>query len=225
MRQHDVRFTYYPIDISANVISLLDLRLSSSLPGIKIKGLNGDYFDMLDKLKTMSSRFKLVLFLGSSIGNIPLRDTTSFFRELHSHLLPGDILLTGFDLKKDPATILAAYNDKGGITRRFNLNLLERINRSFAADFNVNGFEHRPVYHDDTGACESYLESLDKQAVRIGNEKILFSKGEHIFMEVSQKYTVAQTDEIAVASGFKVLEHFYDSKRWFMDAVWQIPML
>lgn len=222
-QQHQVGFTYYPIDISSNVISLLNERVSLRLPGTRIVGLNGDYFDMLDKLKTMSSRPKLVLFLGSSIGNIPLKDTISFFRELHSHLLPGDLLLTGFDLKKDPATILAAYNDKGGITRRFNLNLLQRINNTFGADFNVNGFEHRPVYHDDTGACESYLESLEKQAVRIGEEQILFSKGEQIHMEVSQKYTATQTDEIAVASGFKVLHHFFDSRHWFLDAIWQIP--
>jgi dimethylhistidine N-methyltransferase len=224
LQKHNIQFTYYPIDISSNVIALLDGRVSARLPGLKLKGLNGDYFDMLDKLKTISARFKVVLFLGSSIGNIPLDETVAFFRQIHSHLLPGDLLLTGFDLKKDPGTILAAYNDREGLTRRFNLNLLERINKTFGADFKIERFAHRPVYHEDSGACESYLESLEEQTVHIGNETIHFNKGEQVYMEVSQKFTVQQTDEIGAASGFTVLNHFCDSKKWFLDALWQIPM-
>ncbi len=220
---HNPRFTYFPIDISANTIAQVDTRVKARVPNIKIQGLNGDYFDMLDEMKRLSSRFKVVLFLGSSIGNIPLEHTVEFFKELHTHLLPGDLLLTGFDLVKDPQTILAAYNDRSGITRRFNLNLLDRINKSLGADFDTNNFEHSPVYCSDTQACKSYLESLADQTVQIAGESISFQKGERIYMEVSQKYTVEQTDEIATAAGFQPLQHFYDSKMWFLDALWQIP--
>ena len=126
MNKH-VDFTYYPIDISSNIIDHLGKTLPVALPGIRVQGLNGDYFDMLEEVKDISSRNKVVLFLGSSIGNIPLENTADFFKSLKAHLLPGDLVLTGFDLKKDPAVILAAYNDKAGVTRRFNLNLLQRI--------------------------------------------------------------------------------------------------
>ncbi len=218
----NVDFTYYPIDISTNIISQLNEKLPLQVPGLKIHGLNGDYLGMLDELKEISTRNKVVLFLGSSIGNRPLEETDEFYKVLVSHLLPGDLVLTGFDLKKDAATILAAYNDKEGITRRFNLNLLQRINDTLDADFDLKQFEHKPEYSEQTGACRSYLASRKPQRVRIGEVGwIHFMEGEQIFMEISQKYTVQQTDDIAQATGFAVVHHFYDSKEWFLDALWQ----
>ena len=215
-------FTYYPIDISSNIIDLLHKTLPEKLPGIKVHGLNGEYFAMLEQLKDISSRNKVVLFLGSSIGNIPLEETVGFFYALTMHLIPGDLVLTGFDLKKDPKLISAAYNDSGGITKRFNLNLLKRINTTFDADFDIVQFEHCPVYNEQTGACKSYLTSLKVQDVHIGGAgPVHFNKGEQIFMEISQKYTVQQTDDIAEAAGFTVLQHFYDNNQWFLDSLWQ----
>ncbi|MBS1689226.1 MAG: L-histidine N(alpha)-methyltransferase [Bacteroidetes bacterium] len=222
MVSQGIDFTYYPIDISGNVISNLTKNLPAKIPGLILHGLNGDYFDMLDELKLMSDRNKVVLFLGSSIGNINLEDTEDFFRLLRSHLLPGDMVLIGFDLKKDPQIILAAYNDKEGITKRFNLNLLKRINKDLDADFDITAFEHKPVYDAETGACKSYLVSSKNQSVRIGEVgRIQFNKGESIYMEISQKYTVAQTDTFAINSGFKPVHHFFDSKNWFLDTLWQ----
>jgi L-histidine N-alpha-methyltransferase len=173
-------------------------------------------------LKSTSARNKVVLFLGSSIGNIPVEEAAAFFTALKAHLLPGDLVLTGFDLRKDPALILAAYNDRGGITKRFNLNLLQRINTTFNADFDLAKFEHAPVYNEETGACKSFLKSLADQQVHIGDAGIVhFTEGEQIFMEISQKYTVQQTDDIAASAGFTVVQHFYDSRKWFLDALWQ----
>jgi len=220
--RHEVDFTYYPIDISRNIIAYLNKKLPALLPGIKVHGLNGEYFDKLEGLKEIITRNKVVLFLGSSIGNITLDNTVEFFKQLRSHLVPGDLILTGFDLKKDPRIVLAAYNDAAGITRRFNLNLLQRINTALDADFDLSQFAHRPVYNEETGACRSYLESLKTQRVRIGEVGwIYFREGEQIFMEISQKYTALQTDEFAIASGFTPVRHFYDSKKWFLDALWQ----
>lgn len=215
-------YTYYPIDISTGIITRLNTELPAKLPGLHVHGLNGEYFAMLDQMKAISSRNKVVLFLGSSIGNIPLEETADFFLALKSHLVPGDLVLTGFDLKKDPELIAAAYNDKEGITRRFNLNLLKRINATFGANFDLDRFEHRPEYNEQTGACKSYLESLADQDVRIGDAgDVHFRRGEKIFMEISQKYSVQQTDDVAAAAGFTVVRHFYDSKNWFLDALWQ----
>ena len=216
-----VLFTYYPVDISTDVISLLHRELPRRLPNLKIQGLNGEYFTMLTKAKTLSDRIKVVLFLGSNIGNISLQDATIFCRQLRDNLVPGDLLLIGFDLQKNPQTILNAYNDRDGFTRQFNINLLERINKDLSGNFDVNQFLHFPTYDPGTGACKSYLVSLQDQQVEVADHSFNFHKYESIFMEVSQKYTIGQIEELAVSSGFKTTNHFFDSKNWFVDAVWE----
>jgi len=214
-------FSYLPIDISENVISYLNMTLPVTLPGLKVTGLNGDYFNMLKKAASLSKRRKVVLFLGSNVGNMPVSEAENFCKQLRNHLSSGDMLLVGIDLKKNPKTILAAYNDKDGITKRFNLNLLERMNRELGADFDVTKFEHYPTYDPETGACKSYLISLEDQQVKIrGKETICFAKDEYIYMEISQKYNVIQTNQMAAGAGFKPLNIFFDSKKWFIDAVW-----
>jgi len=213
-------FTYMPIDISDNVISYLNITLPVTLPGIRINGLNGEYFAMLTKAAAVSDRRKVILFLGSNIGNMPVADAINFSKELRKHLNEGDMALIGFDLKKNPATILAAYNDKGGITRRFNLNLLNRINRELGGNFDVEKFDHYPTYDPESGACKSYLVSQQDQIVNIADKHIHFQKDEYIYMEISQKFTVSQTGHMAEKSGFKPLELFFDNKNWFMDAIW-----
>jgi uncharacterized SAM-dependent methyltransferase len=218
-------FTYFPIDISGNVINSLKKDLPAKIPGLRIKGLNGEYLAMLEELKQDSAKNKAILFLGSNIGNIAIDENIAFFKAIKNKLRPGDLLLTGFDLKKDPKIILDAYNDAAGITRRFNLNLLKRINNYLNADFDISRFAHCPEYNAETGACKSYLVSLVNQQVSIGESGIInFSEGEKIFMEISQKYTVAQTEEIAIGAGFVPIKHFQDSKGWFLDALWQYPL-
>jgi L-histidine Nalpha-methyltransferase len=219
--EQKANFTYLPIDISENVISYLNITLPVTLPGLKMNGLNGEYFNMLKKASTMSDRRKVVLFLGSNIGNMPADFATGFCKNLRDHLSVGDMLLIGMDLKKNPKTVLAAYNDKGGITKRFNLNLLERINREIDGDFAINKFEHYPTYDPETGACKSYLISIEDQTVTIGKEKVMFLKDEYIYMEISQKFTVLQAEQMASNAGFKPANLFFDSKKWFLDAIWK----
>jgi L-histidine N-alpha-methyltransferase len=214
-------FSYLPIDISSNVISYLNITLPVTLPGLQMNGLNGEYFDMLTKAASISNKRKVVMFLGSNIGNMPVDVAEKFCQDLRNHLSPGDMLLIGIDLKKNPATVLAAYNDKKGITKRFNLNLLHRINNDFNANFKLDQFDHYPTYDPETGACKSYLVSLKDQDVRInGMETIHFDKDEYIFMEISQKFTIQQIDAMAAKASFKPVDHFFDSKKWFTDAIW-----
>jgi L-histidine Nalpha-methyltransferase len=213
-------FTYLPIDISENVISYLNITLPVTLPGLQMTGLNGEYFAMLEKAASLSNKRKVVMFLGSNIGNMPVPEAESFCRELREHLSPGDLLLIGFDLKKNPKTVLAAYNDKEGITKRFNLNLLERINRELNGSFDSSQFEHFPTYNPETGACKSYLVSLRDQNVKISCETIHFSENEIIDMEISQKFTVEQIDQMALNASFKAVNHFFDNKKWFTDVIW-----
>jgi uncharacterized SAM-dependent methyltransferase len=175
---------------------------------------------MLKQAASTSHKRKVVLFLGSNIGNMPVDKATDFCKELRDHLSPGDMVLIGIDLKKSPKTVLAAYNDKEGITKRFNLNLLERINRELNADFNLAKFDHYPTYDPETGSCKSYLISMEDQEVNINGEIVSFLKDEYIYMEISQKFTVLQTNQMAKKAGFRPANQFFDSKKWFIDAIW-----
>lgn len=217
----NIKFTYFPVDISQNVINLLNTELRQKMPSLQFHGLNGDYFSMLEKAKTLSDKIKVVLFLGGNIGNIEIEKAPDFCRFLRGHLVAGDLVLIGFDLKKNPQLILDAYNDKAGYTRNFNLNLLTRINRELDADFNVEHFQHYPTYDPATGTCKSYLISTQEQQVHLCKETIHFAEGETVHTEISQKYTVAQTEALAKESGFIPVKYFYDSRKWFLDAVWR----
>ncbi|HXS56008.1 MAG TPA: L-histidine N(alpha)-methyltransferase [Hanamia sp.] len=214
--------TYFPIDISDNIIRLLTETIPVSIPGISIHGLNGEYFEMLSRAATLTKNKKLVLFLGANIGNFRHDATPAFCKKLRSLLSKDDVVIIGFDLKKNPKKILAAYNDASGYTREFNLNLLRRINRELNANFDLKSFEHYATYDPDSGACKSYLVSLKKQQVCMGeNCEINFEKDETIFMEISQKYSAVQIDALARESGFTPTVNFFDSNRYFVDVIWK----
>jgi L-histidine N-alpha-methyltransferase len=220
--QKQVDFNYVPIDISGHVINYLNETLPQTLPSLQLNGLTGEYFDMLKQAAELSSRRKVVLFLGSNIGNMPVEDAEGFCKEMRRHLTSGDSVLIGVDLKKNPKTVLAAYNDAKGFTGQFNLNLLTRINNELQANFNLEQFEHYPTYDPETGSCKSYLISLSNQEVQLCNENISFAQDEYIYMEISQKYTVEQTNQMAGQTGFKPVHQFLDSKGWFLDAIWNV---
>lgn len=215
-------FNYMPIDISSNILSVLDSRLKEELPELNITLLEGEYFKMLEKAASLSSRRKVVLFLGSNIGNMEKSEALSFCRSLNGYLSQGDIVVMGIDLKKNPQIILDAYNDKAGITAAFNLNLLMRINRELDADFNADRFAHYQTYDPLKGSCRSYLISLEKQNVIIDGQRFNFQKDELIDMELSQKYSLSETEELAEKSGFEIISHIMDSKSWFTDTVWKV---
>ena len=220
--RQNVTFTYMPIDISATMIDHLENTLSDKITGLKVKGLNGEYFKMLKHANQISKKKKVILFLGGNIGNFEVAEANEFCSQLKSYLQPEDLVLIGFDLKKHPRIIRAAYNDKEGLTKEFNLNLLRRINRELGADFVTTQFEHYPSYDPATGECRSYLISLKDQVVHLADQEIYFKENEFISMEISQKYSVEETDAMALQAGFVPVKHFLDSKQWFLDAVWQV---
>ena len=221
LQKERAAFTYYPIDISSQVIGWLEDKLPATLPGIRMQGLNGDYLEKMHQLNTFSPNRKIVLFMGANIGNMNIQQATHFCRQLRDNLQPGDLLLIGFDLKKHPRTVLDAYNDRQGITRAFNLNLLRRINRELGGDFDLDQFDHYPVYDPVSGACKSYLISLKAQEVHIGDKTVSFRENEAIHMEISQKYTLEETELLAMQSEFEPVHTFLDSKKWFADVLWQ----
>lgn len=215
-------FTYMPIDISGNILNVLNDKLKNKLPELEVVCLEGEYFEMLDKASSLSSKRKVVLFLGGNIGNMNWEEAESFCASLQNNLSKRDMVLIGFDLMKNPHTILNAYNDKAGITASFNLNLLTRINRDLGANFNIQNFQHYQTYDPVSGACRSYLVSLKNQEVLIGNDKICFVENELIDMEVSQKFSDKMIKELVEKSGFKVVGEIKDSKGWFVDSVLEV---
>ncbi|TAM95166.1 MAG: L-histidine N(alpha)-methyltransferase [Chitinophagaceae bacterium] len=214
--------TYYPVDISANIIQLLEENIPKDIVGLKVKGFHGEYIEMLRNIRQFSNKRKIIFFLGSNVGNYRPDQAIRFCCEMHECMNAGDLLLIGFDLKKNPQVILDAYSDKQGLTKDFNLNLLTRINRELGGNFKLGNFDHYAMYDPVSGACKSFLVSLKNQQVKMGSDfSADFSPNEIIQMEISQKYSIEAIDVLAERSGFKVLGKFYDSKKWFTDCLWQ----
>lgn len=216
--QGKANFTYMPIDISQHALDELSKRLAKEVPNIKVTPLQGDYFSVLGDIQS-SSNCKVILFLGSNIGNMLDHNARRFISQLSDRMNAKDKLLLGVDLKKDPSIILPAYNDAQGITKAFNLNLLTRINKELGGNFDINQFDHRPRYNEEAGMAESYIESLADQDVTIeatGNT-YHFNKGERIHMEISRKYDDATVNDIISDTGLYIKHKFTDSKNYYAD--------
>ncbi len=222
--QQDASFEYLPIDISGEAVIRLTQMMQQRLPSLDIHGKTGDYFEMMDHINQHDHHKKILMFLGSNIGNFNIAESISFLQKLHGVMQKGDMLFIGFDLKKEPKLILDAYNDSRGHTAAFNLNLLQRMNDELGADFNFGHFKHREEYDPETGTAKSFLISLKKQTVSISklNITILFNKDEKIFMEMSQKYDLPMINDLAANSGFKVAKNFFDSRKYFVNSLWEV---
>ncbi len=219
---NDVR--YVPIDISEKSMERLVRAMGRRYETLTIAGLVGEYFDSLRRLGEQSRRHKLVLFLGSNIGNFTRPRVRAFLRRLHNALSPGDRVLVGFDLKKDIEILMRAYNDPKGVTARFNLNLLERINRELGGHFDVSSFRHFAAYDVHTSAMKSYLVSVRDQRVRIDQlrDEFHFEAWEALHTEYSYKYFDSDIDDLCAHANFVEEGRFYDKRRWFCDALWKI---
>ncbi|HKK60548.1 MAG TPA: L-histidine N(alpha)-methyltransferase [Salinivirga sp.] len=217
----DVR--YLPVDISEEANRRLLSATKKALPELYIKPYTGDFFEVLSGLQVLNNRRKIFLFLGSSIGNFDKASAVKFFKHIGQFMSANDLLLVGFDLKKDPDIVLPAYDDPHGYTAAFNLNLLKRINRELDADFNLADFKHYATYNPISGDAKSYLISLKSQKVNIGvtGQTLFFDLWEPIFMEISQKYDSEMIQSLARDSGFSVVHSVDDQKHYFRNSLWK----
>lgn len=217
-------FSYCPVDISANVLNDLERNVKAEIPELKMEPLAGDYFKVLADLKFKNHKRNIAFFLGSNIGNFRKDLAIDFLSSIQSNLQKGDFLLIGFDLKKDPKRILAAYNDSQGVTKAFNMNLLTRINKELDGDFKLENFDHNPIYDPLTGECRSYLIATEEHEVCLKSiqKKVHFKHWEPIYMEVSKKYDLVEIDELANSAGFKVVENLFDEEKLFADSIWEV---
>ncbi len=215
-------FVFKPLDISANVLRLLEERLRPGRPWLVMEPIAGNYMHWLAEQRRPDVR-RVFAFMGSNLGNFTRDAAVEFLAAIRQSMTAGDFLLIGLDLKKDPAVIRAAYDDAAGITARFNLNLLERINRELGGDFDTSAFSHQPDYDPETGAAKSYLRSDRAQRVHIAalGQSFDFDEGELIHMEISQKYDQPHIDALARAAGFEVQDIFTDRREYFTDQLWR----
>ena len=216
-------FRYIPIDISAEALNSLTEKFNEQFPELLMKTEQGDYFKTLGTFSKNSDKKKIILFLGSNIGNFSESQALEFFRQLRNVMNERDFLFIGFDLHKNPKTIINAYDDSQGITAKFNLNLLKRINRELGADFNIEEFSHYASYHPLERAARSFLISQKEQAVYIKSlgKTFYFKKWEPIYMEVSQKYGEKMIENLGAESGFAVARNFYDENKFYLNSLWK----
>ena len=218
------RFHYFPIDISSGAVENLVGSLESDHQGapLKVTGLIGDYFAGLNSIVQGSPKQNLVLFLGVSLNNMDPPAARAFLKNLNKTLGPKDYLLIGFDLMKNPKLLYSAYNHP--LFEKFNLHLLDRINQVLGADFDKDYFVQQGQYNPNTRAVESYLYSTRDQTVHIGalNKDYHFNAWETLQTEQSFKYTLEEIENLAAENGFEVVEHLFDSRKYFVDSIWRI---
>lgn len=217
-------FRYIPIDISETAVQELVGGFDQYFMHLNIEGLVAEYFDGLKWLSNLNHEHNVVLFLGSNIGNFSCSEAKVFLYSLWNSLNDGDHLLIGFDLKKDIPLLMRAYNDSQGITAQFNLNLLRRINRELGGNFNLDQFQYYNNYNVHSGAMESYLMSCKEQVSYIEalNQSFFFKAWEPIHTEYSHKYLESDITFLAEEIGFEIIHQFYDTRRYFIDSLWQV---
>lgn len=215
--------SYSPIDISQEALDALTEKFEREFPTLRMNAMSGDYFKILESLRSENGRRKVLLFLGSNIGNFSADQSVAFFRSLREVMSDNDLLLVGFDLQKDPHVIANAYDDAAGVTAKFNLNLLTRINRELGGNFDLDKFTHYANYRPIEGSARSFLISREKQTVRIEalDRDFEFDQWEAVFMEISQKYSLKMIDDLAEKSGFEVKQNFFDSKNYYCNSLWK----
>ena len=220
-RQRDLE--YVPVDVDASMLERAGRDLLREYASMHIVAVRSDFSRPsvpLSLLPRTRSR-TVVLFLGSTIGNLNPQEATEMLRDLRSSLSPGDALLLGADLRKDRSVLEPAYNDALGVTAAFNLNLLGRINRELGGTFDLSAFRHHAFYDEEHGRIEMHLVSLRAQRVSIEalDLEIAFGEGETIHTESSYKHDASTLQALADSAGFRIEQTWSDSRRWFADVL------
>jgi L-histidine N-alpha-methyltransferase len=213
---HQPDLDYAPIDISKAFLHESSESLLSDFTGLRVTALAAEYFDAVHAMPTFT-RPRLILFLGSNIGNFEFDEAVSFLSGVAPEMEFDDRVLVGTDLVKDPQVIHDAYNDAEGVTAAFNLNLLARINAELGGDFDLDQFEHDAPYLPDEERVEMRLVSKIDQSVCLEKLDLAveFTAGEAIHTEFSQKYTFESFGKLASESGLEVCNRWTDERGWF----------
>jgi dimethylhistidine N-methyltransferase len=215
-QRRDHLMHYVPIDISASMLEEASHSLLNDYPTLSIKALATDYLSGLTALP--NTRPRLVLFLGSNLGNFSPAEQAELFQQLATSLHPGDQFLLGLDLRKSVAVLEAAYNDTAGVTAEFNLNILRHINRELGADFNLSQFSHLAFYNQQLHQIEMHLQSQVAQEVTIPDLdlQVSFRVGETIHTEISRKFDAQEVREQLTGYRFQFQAQWTDAQQLFV---------
>ena len=206
---------YVPIDVSDSALAGAKQRLEARFPALHVHPILGNFTDEVVYPFDLRSRPKIGFFPGSTIGNLTPAEATALLASMARTLGPDGRLIIGVDLKKDPHTLVAAYNDAAGVTAAFNLNLLTRINRELRATFDLTQFRHDAVYNPRDGRIEMYLVSERAQQAGVIGHTFSFAKGERIHTENSYKYAIDEFQDLARAAGWQPEEVWTDKDSLF----------
>ncbi len=223
LAENHFKFKYQPIDISQNALDGLERSLAEELPNVSVETRQGTYFETLSAINDENGTKKIILFLGSNIGNLMHPQAVEFLKSVQKLMQNDDLLFVGFDMKKNPQIILDAYNDPKGITAAFNKNVLTRINRELDGNFNLDKFRHWEVYNPETGTAKSYLVALEDQTVTLEKLDLVvnFEAWETIHTEISQKYDDQTIVWLADRSGLEIVTEFSDPKSQYKNYVFR----
>lgn len=210
------RVAYFPVDISASALNQARERIQAELPEVSVQPILSDYTQEMAELPVPAGR-RLVLYIGSSIGNFNPAEAAGLLRSLRQRLAKEDLLLLGVDHVKDRVTLLRAYNDSAGVTAEFNRNLLARIKRELGGNLRPGLFRHRAWWNDAVSRMEMHLESLVAQEITIPalDLTVGFRRGETIHTEDSYKFTAETAGLLLKRGGFAVRQSWTDEKGWF----------
>ncbi|HYI13177.1 MAG TPA: L-histidine N(alpha)-methyltransferase [Thermoanaerobaculia bacterium] len=220
-RQPDLE--YVPVDVDASMLERSGRELLNDYPRLRVRALCADFSRPSAALASLPRHRgrTVVLFLGSTIGNLDPDAAVAMLHDLRSTLAPGDALFLGADLRKSKAILEPAYDDPLGVTAAFDLNLLGRINRELGGHFLLDSFRHRAFYDERLGRIEMHLVSTREQTVPIDglDLEIAFAEGETIHTESSYKHDDATLGALAAGSGFAIENQWTDARGWFTDAL------
>lgn len=208
---------YEPVDVSATALLVAQARIEREIPAVRVRPLAMDYTNGFAFQPTGPDERRLVLYIGSSIGNFEPEEAAHLLAKVRAQLHPGDGMLLGVDLVKDEQTLLPAYDDAAGTTAAFNKNMLARLNRELCANFDVDAFTHRAVWNPQHSRMEMHLESCAPQSVRFAalDFEVEFAAGETIHTESSYKYRRDDVEAMMERAGFAPAGRWTDERGWF----------
>jgi L-histidine N-alpha-methyltransferase len=209
--------SYVPIDVSGEILTESAKQLLLDYSNLKIRGLVGTYEEALEHLAPSALSARMVLFLGSTLGNFSPQASDRFLSRIVSALQSGDYFLLGIDLQKPKAILEAAYNDAQGVTAAFNLNMLAHLNWRFQGNFDLNNFAHRAIYNEEKCQIEMYLDCLRSHSARLEglNLTVKFQQGESILTEISRKFALKTLIQDLQSLGLSVVQTRTDDREWF----------
>jgi dimethylhistidine N-methyltransferase len=206
---------YVPVDISGEFLSAQADGLRKDFPALDVHPVAADFTTPFALPPAIADMPKVGFFPGSTLGNFEPHEASSFLRTAREILGDGAQMIIGVDLEKDERVLYDAYNDSAGVTARFNLNVLVRINRELGGNFDLSGFIHRSIYNRDRHRIEMHLISRKAQNVRILGNNFSFRPGESIHTENSYKYSLERFTALARGSGWSVRKSWTDKARMF----------